>query len=107
MKKVLINDVLGYDWWTGSGITLDMIQDQLNGLQPGEEVEVEINSPGGSMVEGITIFNLLRDTAKTNPVSVKINCQAMSMASYIALAPRTVDKNAKVTVGSNSIFVIF
>jgi ATP-dependent protease ClpP protease subunit len=106
MKEVLIDDVIGYDWWTDSGITAKSVQKQLEGIEAGEDIKVTINSPGGSVYEGIVIFNLLRDYAKSHAVSVRINCIAMSMAAYIALAPRTVDKNAKITASDNSVFMI-
>jgi len=106
MKTVAIDDVIGYDWLTDSGITSKTVRQQLEGLLDGEEIQVEINSPGGSVYEGVVIFNLLRDYAKTHPVSVRINCMALSMASYIALAARTVNKNAVVTVSDNSIVMI-
>jgi ATP-dependent protease ClpP protease subunit len=106
MKEVLIDDVIGYDWWTDSGITAKSVQKQLKGIEAGEDIKVIIDSPGGSVYDGIVIFNLLRDYAKSHPVSVRINCIAMSMAAYIALAPRTVDKNAKITASDNSVFMI-
>jgi ATP-dependent protease ClpP protease subunit len=106
MKTVAIDDVIGYDWWSDSGITAKTVKKQLEGLLDGEEIHVDINSPGGSVYEGVVIFNLLRDHAKTHPVSVRINCMALSMASYIALAARTINKNAIVTVSDNSIVMI-
>jgi ATP-dependent protease ClpP protease subunit len=106
MKKVMIDQEIGYDWWTDSGITAKGIEKQLEGLADGEDIEIEINSPGGSVYEGVVIFNLIRDAAKTHPVSVRINAIAMSMASYIALAARTVNRAAKITVCDNSVVMI-
>jgi ATP-dependent protease ClpP protease subunit len=106
MKEILIDGEIGYDWWADSGNTGKTVAAQLEGLAPGEEVHVTVNSPGGSVYEGAVIFNLLRDTAKTHPVSVRVNSIAMSMGSYIVLAARTVDKNMKVTVCDNSVVMI-
>jgi ATP-dependent protease ClpP protease subunit len=106
MKKVLIDAEIGYDWWSDSGITAKGVEKQLEGLADGEDIEVEINSPGGSVYEGVVIFNLLRDAAKTHPISVRINAIAMSMASYIALAARTVNHASKITVCDNSVVMI-
>jgi len=106
MKTVLIDDKIGYNWWDGSGVTAKKVKQQLDGILDGEDIYIEINSPGGSVYEGAVIFNLIRDYAKSHPVSVRINCLAMSMASYIALAARTVDKDSKITVCDNSIFMI-
>jgi ATP-dependent protease ClpP protease subunit len=106
MKQVSIEGDIGYDWWTDSGVTAKTVKKQLEGLLDGEEIQVNINSAGGSVYEGVVIFNLLRDHAKTHPVSVRINCMALSMASYIALAARTVDRNAPITVSDNSVVMI-
>jgi ATP-dependent protease ClpP protease subunit len=106
MKEVLIDEDIGYSWWDGSGITAKGIQEQLKELADGEDIKITINSAGGSVYEGIVIFNLIRDYAKAHSISVYINCMAMSIASYIALAARTVDKNAAVYASENSIVVI-
>ncbi|MCL2381346.1 MAG: Clp protease ClpP [Treponema sp.] len=106
MKTVTIDGYIGYDWWTDSGVTAKAVKQQLDGILEGEEIHVEVNSPGGSVYEGAVIFNLLRDYAKKHPVTTRINCMALSMASYIALAARTVDKNAIITVCENSIVMI-
>jgi ATP-dependent protease ClpP protease subunit len=106
MRQVLIDGEIGYDWWDGSGVTARKVEEQLEGLASGEDIEVVVNSVGGSVYEGVRIFNIIRKAAKTHPVSVKIDCLAMSMASYIALAARTVDRNAKITVCDNSIVMI-
>jgi ATP-dependent protease ClpP protease subunit len=106
MKEILIDGEIGYDWWDGSGNTGKTVAAQLEGLSEGEEARVTINSPGGSVYEGAVIFNLLREAAKTHPVSVRVNSIAMSMASYIALAARTADAGMKVTVTDNSVVMI-
>jgi ATP-dependent protease ClpP protease subunit len=106
MKEVFIDGDIGYSYWDDSGVTAKSVREQLNGLEEGEDINITINSPGGSVYEGIVIFNLIRDYAKTHPVLTRINCTAMSMASYIALAARTVDKNAKVSASENSVFMI-
>ncbi len=47
-------------------------------------VEVQVNSPGGDMFEGIAIFNVLREHPKD--VTVKVMGMAASAASIIAMA---------------------
>jgi len=106
MKEILIDGVIGYSWYYEKSVTLKDVKKQLEGLKKDEEIKVTINSPGGSVYEGITIFNLIRDYAKTNPVSIRINCIAMSMGSYIALSARTVNRDLKLTASENSIFMI-
>jgi len=54
-----------------------------------EAVLVRINSPGGSVFEGFSMFNALK--AIPNPVTTEINGMAASIASLIALAGNTVN----------------
>ncbi len=49
------------------------------------DITIEINSPGGSVMEGISIFNAIRAYDKGS-VEVVITGLAASMSSYIALA---------------------
>jgi ATP-dependent protease ClpP protease subunit len=102
MIKVLINKEIGR-WW---GINESDISEELKKAVDGEDIEISINSPGGEVYEGIAIFNLIREYAKTHNIIVKINGLAASMASYIAIAARTVNKESKIIVSENSIFLI-
>ena len=101
--KFAIDNII--DSWF-DGITAAQVTEALAGLKDGETLELSINSPGGDVYEGIAIFNAIREVAKTHPVIVTINGLAASMASYIALAARTVDGNAVVKASDNSIFMI-
>jgi ATP-dependent protease ClpP protease subunit len=101
MKIVLIDDYIG-KWYVDE----DYIVRQLTGLEADEEIEVKISSPGGEVYTGIAIFNRLRELARTHSITVRITALCASMASYIALAPRTVNNQAKVIVSENSIFMI-
>ena len=99
--KILIDDEIG--WWA---ISERKISEQLANLKEGEEIEVVINSPGGSLYEGIAIFNALRKAAESHKVNVWINGLAASMASYITQAGRAWDKNFAITVNENSVYFI-
>lgn len=64
----------------------DEILDQLDNAN-GDDLDIEIASPGGSVFAGLEIFNALRAYKKTNPKSqilITITGLAASMASYIA-----------------------
>lgn len=76
-------DVIGYDWWSGGGITVDLVTERLAQLR-GQPVEVRLNSPGGDMFEGIAIYNILRE--HDGEITVKIMGMAASAASIIAMA---------------------
>lgn len=74
---------IGEDFWTGGGVTAKKVAAQLRAI--GERpVEVQINSPGGDMFEGIAIYNVLREHPQ--PITVKVMGMAASAASLIAMA---------------------
>lgn len=84
-------DVIGEDWWTGGGITAKKVASQLRAIGD-RPVEVQINSPGGDMFEGIAIYNVLRE--HPSPITVKVMGMAASAASVIAMAGDTIEIGA-------------
>lgn len=76
-------DVIGEDFWTGSGVTANRISAALRSIG-NKDITVRINSPGGDMFEGIAIYNLLR--AHPARVTVEVLGWAASAASIIAMA---------------------
>ncbi|MBD8598750.1 head maturation protease, ClpP-related [Pseudomonas sp. CFBP 8772] len=76
-------DPIGYDYWTGDGVTAKRVSAVLRNLA-GADVTVNINSPGGDMFEGLAIYNILREYK--GKVTVKILGLAASAASVIAMA---------------------
>lgn len=80
---IQILDVIGYDWWTGEGVTAKGVSAAL-AAAGGQDVTVVINSPGGDYFEGLAIYNLLRDYA--GQITVKVLGIAASAASVIAMA---------------------
>ena len=82
-NSISILDVIGEDWWTGEGVTSKRIAGALRAI--GErDVEVNINSPGGDMFEGVAIYNMLRE--HKGKVTVNVLGIAASAASVIAMA---------------------
>lgn len=80
-NSIDIYDAIG-ESWDGSGITPKKISSALQSIKG--DVVVNINSPGGSFFDGITIYNMLREhDAK---VTVRIMGIAASAASVIAMA---------------------
>ena len=84
-------DIIGEDFWSGGGITAKSVTAQLRAIGD-RPVEVQINSPGGDMFEGIAIYNVLREHPQ--PVTVKVMGMAASAASVIAMAGDTVEIGA-------------
>ena len=86
-RTITIYDAIGVDYWTGDGVTAKRIAGALRGMGAGP-VTVAINSPGGDMFEGLTIYNLLRE--HKGAVTIKVLGLAASAASVIAMAGDTV-----------------
>lgn len=116
MFKLTIDKVIGEDWWgkyTGVSeeISSAFVRDSLAAFPENEkEMRIVIDSPGGDVFEGITIFNIIRDFARSNPdvkITTYIQGLAASMASVIALAASSVnpDQN-KVEAEDNSVYMI-
>lgn len=86
-RTISVYDVIGYDYWTGEGVTAKRIASALRSMGKGP-VTVNVNSPGGDMFEGLAIYNLLRE--HEGEVTVKVLGLAASAASVIAMAGDTV-----------------
>lgn len=87
-NTITIYDVIGEDWWTGSGFTAKRAAGALRSIG-NNPVTVNINSPGGDMFEGIAIYNML--AAHPAKVTVNVMGLAASAASVIAMAGDVID----------------
>lgn len=83
-KTIYILDAIYPQGW--GGVSLASVKSQMSGIKEDDELEVVINSPGGSVFEGIAIFNFLRDY---NP-TIRIIGVAASIASIIAMAGKKI-----------------
>ena len=77
---------VGETWWDDSGITAKKVIDALDQIET-ETVNVHINTYGGDVFEGISIFNILRASGK-NIVTI-VDGIAASAGSLIFLAGDT------------------
>lgn len=82
--EILIYDFIGYDWWSDSGITALSFREQLDQLGDVKRLTVRINSPGGDVWDGMSIYNQLSQFAAET--TVVIDGIAASVASVIAMA---------------------
>lgn len=82
-NTITIYDQIGEDWWTGEGVTVKRVDAALRRIGDGP-VTVVINSPGGDMMEGVSIYNRLRE--HNGEITVKVVGYAASAASLIAMA---------------------
>jgi len=92
MDEIIIDGVIG-----GWDVIPQEVTDQLK--QAKGDVLIKLNSVGGSVIDGISIYNALKSYDK-GTVTVEIGAVAASIASYIALA------GDKIIANSNSVYMI-
>lgn len=80
----------GYAWYYdffGEDYTCPKnVQSVLNQANPGDEIEVYINSPGGVIDVGSEIYTLIRAASEKYDVKIYITGEACSAASIVACA---------------------
>lgn len=82
--ELYIYDEIGFDWWTGGGVTAKSIMEALDEIGDVEQIDLHVNSPGGDIFEGVAIYNaLVRNKAR---LVVYVDALAASAASFIAQA---------------------
>jgi ATP-dependent Clp endopeptidase proteolytic subunit ClpP len=82
-STIQIFDQIGEDWYGGSGLSAKQFSDVLTEIGNGPLL-IEINSPGGNVWDGLSIYNQLR--GRKAPVTTRVVGIAASIASIIALA---------------------
>ena len=91
-------DIVSDSWgaWEQEDQYPDAVKNLLKDVE-GKDLDVFINSGGGSVFAGIAIYNMLRRHAEKNKVKVHVDGLAGSIASVIAFAgsePPEIPKNA-------------
>lgn len=71
------------------GITAKGIQEKLAANHEAEEIVLHINSPGGSVYEGYTIYNILKGSGKK--ITAKVEGICASIATLIALSAEEIE----------------
>ena len=90
--EILLYDIIGA--W---GISAKQFASDLKALGGGT-ITLRINSPGGDVMDGTAVFNLLK--ADGRPITVHIDGMAASMASVIAMAGH------KVVMPANALMMV-
>ena len=87
--EVFIYDEIGGGFWS-DGVTPSGLIDEVKALKlkKGDTLSVRINSPGGDVFDGNTIYNYLRSIKAR--IAVTIDGLAASAASIIAMAGDTI-----------------
>lgn len=82
--EICIYDRIGRDWWSGEGTEAKAFVDALKAIPMAQEITLRINSPGGNVHDGMTIYNRLAE--RRDKVTVIVDGVAASIASVIAMA---------------------
>lgn len=90
-------DFIGSDFWA-EGVTPRGFAAMLAKAGNAKRIVVRVNSPGGDVADGTTIYNLLRSEERT--VRIEVQGLAASMASVIAMA------GDEVVMAEGSLFMI-
>lgn len=95
--EIWIYEQIGEDFWSGGGVTAKQFQKELSEIRS-SQIDLHINSPGGEVFDGLTIYNLI----KQHPANVTtyIDGLAASIASVIALA------GDKVIMAENALYMV-
>ncbi len=95
--EILIYDQIGESFWS-EGITAKQFAKDIKKFGPVDNIDVRINSPGGSVFEGLAIYNQLKQHPAN--VHVYIDGIALSMASVIAMA------GDEITMAENGLLMV-
>lgn len=109
MHEILIDKVIDDPRW-GDVVSARSVREALDAFPEGEtELQITVDSPGGDVFEGISIFNVIREFARRRAdvrIRTYIRGMAASMASVIALAANSVRKENTVDAEDNAVFMV-
>lgn len=83
--EIFIYDQIGVDFWAGEGVTPKSFISELRDIEKTHKsLDLRINSPGGFVHDGFTIYNALKQSPLE--INVYIDGLAASAAAFIAMA---------------------
>lgn len=90
--EIILYAAIGASWW-GDSVSAKQFSDEMKALPKSTKtLNVRINSPGGDVFDGITIYNRLKQFSRDGgTVNVIIDGLAASIASIIALAGDSIE----------------
>lgn len=93
---MIISGPIGKSWWDDTGTSAKEFRDEFDKIPKGKTINVRINSEGGSIKDGLEIYNTLRG-ARRGDVTCFVDGYAVSIASIIALGgSRTVSPKSSI-----------
>lgn len=82
--EIVLMGAVGGSWWDDSGITEKEFRDALGKIPNGSKITILVNSEGGSVQEGLGIYNAIKD--RSEEITARITGYAVSIASVFPLA---------------------
>ena len=82
--EMIISGTIGKSWWDDSGTSSKEFRDEISKIPNEKRINVRINSEGGSVADGLEIYNTIK--ARRDSVTCYVDGYAVSIASVIALA---------------------
>jgi ATP-dependent protease ClpP protease subunit len=90
--EVLIYDRIGPgDWFQPDGVSAKAFNNEIAKLPANREIKLRINSPGGSVYEGLAIYNYLKE--RKDRLTCFVDGMCGSVATIIACAAKKVVMN--------------
>jgi len=81
--EILLIGAIGKSWFDDTGITEQEVRDALKSIPAGKKINVRINSEGGSVKEGLGIYNAFKE--RRDDITAHITGYALSIASVFPL----------------------
>ena len=82
--ELLMYGAIGYDFWTGEGITAKSVDEAIKNLGPVSTIRVRANSGGGDVFEATAIYNILSNHPAR--IIMQIEGVAASAMTLISMA---------------------
>jgi len=84
MAEINIDASIGKSWWDDTGISAKEFCDALNEIPQGKKILVRVNSEGGSIKDGLGIYDAIK--ARSDDITCRVTGYALSIASVLPLA---------------------
>lgn len=81
---IYLSGSVGKSWWDDGGITEKEVRDAIKAVKKGKPLHVHINSEGGSVQEGLGIYNAIKE--RSADITCYVDGYALSIASVFPLA---------------------
>jgi len=89
--EIYIHSQIGKTWYDESGIASGEFIQELKQIPKNHKINIHINSPGGSVTDGLAIYSELKQVA--DRLTITVDCLCASIASIILCASDNVIVN--------------